>query len=187
MSSYRLGRGVILWTLLFLFTVPKLVHAQTRGPGGFAGVMTRWQTSTSIACENTYKRYANEKSCPKSLMFSITPDFDGLTLYDWVNSLATAGVNTGVIYVMPSGRLSTKTVINQGQWVAYNQDIYLAPNTLSDNQKQTILQVSKDISKLKYTVVQRNYAILTFLAQLQSAFPSSNAGQIHSRRQDLVY
>ncbi len=106
-------------------------------------------------------------------MFTITPDLDGLTLHDWVNALTAAGVNTGVIYVMPGYRLASVPVIDQKTWDAYNQYIYLPPASLNDDQKQVILEVDKAISKRNYTVAQRNEAILMFLTQLQKAFPNA--------------
>jgi hypothetical protein len=143
------------------------------GPSHIAGVMTRWQTSSKTACQHSFGGYADEPDCPRSLMFTITPDLDGLRLYDWVAALAAAGVNTGVIYVMPSNRIGIPPLIDQAQFQAYNQDIYLPPASLTASQKQTILQVGLAISKREYSVAQRNYAILVFLQQLQSAFPHS--------------
>jgi hypothetical protein len=166
----------IFWTFLLPQIMPGFlqnVNAQALSPGNIAGVMTRWQTSTAVACERTYDGYANQPNCPRSLMFGITPDLDGLTLYQWVNSLALSGVNTGVIYVTPGVRLQTNPAIDQAEWAAYNQYIYWPPNSLNDNQKQVILQVGEAISKGEYTVAQRNYAIVAFLAALQSAFPNA--------------
>lgn len=104
-------------------------------------------------------------------MFSITPNLAGLTVQHWVETLASEGVNTGVIYVMPGYRLAATPMIDQDEWHEYNHDIYLPPASLNDAQKQVILEVGEAISKREYTVAQRNDAILTFLSQLQTAFP----------------
>ncbi len=106
-------------------------------------------------------------------MFTITPNLSGVMLKTWIDSLKSAGVNTGVIYVIPGYRLARTPSIDEAEWEAYNQYIYLPPASLTDDQKQVILEVAQAISQRDYTVAQRNYAILTFLAQLQAIFPKS--------------
>jgi hypothetical protein len=175
-SVQKLIPWFVLWTMFSVFTVPRLAGAEgalSQSPAGIAGVMTRWQTTTKKACQHTYNSYADERDCPRSLMFTITPDLDGLTLAAWISTLASEGVNTGVIYVMPSYRLATTPSINEAEWEAYNQYIYLPAASLTDAQKQVILQVGEAISQRNYTAAQRNYAILAFLSQLQIAFPNS--------------
>ena len=159
--------------ILSLAPWPACASVPAQNPAGLTGVMTRWQTTSKTACQQTFNGLADEPDCPRSLMFSITPNLTGLSLQNWVTTLVSAGVNTGVIYVMPGYRLPSTPVISDQEWQAYNQDIYLPPASLTDHQKQVILEVSGAISTKSYTPAQRNFAILAFLAQLQKAFPGS--------------
>lgn len=173
MFTCRFMRGLALLFLVLASGWFRAEPAQAQSPAGIAGVMTRWQTSSKTACQQTYNDYANLPACPRSLMFTITPYLAGLTLPDWVGTLASAGVNTGVIYVIPGYRLPTTATISGSEWQAYNQYIYLPRGALTDAQKQVILTVGRAISQRQYTAAQRDYAILTFLAQLQKDFPQS--------------
>ena len=175
MPPLPLTKRFAFWSIAILAAVYALGAAPARAesPSSIAGVMTRWQMSSKTGCQQTYDNAANEAECARSLMFSITPDLDGLTLKNWVDTLVARGVNTGVIYVMPSSKLATAQTIGTIKWAEYNQYIYLPPGALSDSQKKLILEVSEAISLRQYTVAQRNYAIFIFLMQLQSAFPKS--------------
>jgi hypothetical protein len=168
----RLAAKTLLCAAYFSsFVHPSAGHAAS--PATIAGVMTRWQTTGPTACEATYNNYANEPSCPRDLMFTITPDLDGMSLQSWVSALVNSGVNTGVIYVMPSETLEqpANQTISDTEWNEYNQYIYLPPAALTSTQKQVILQVGEAISQQQYTVTQRDTAIIDFLQTLQTLYP----------------
>jgi hypothetical protein len=180
MPIRRVRQSFAIWTCLFFLFASGAARAaatQPPSPAAIAGVMTRWQTTSKTACAHTYNDDADETACPRSLMFTITPNLAGLTLRDWVKTLASEGVNTGVIYVIPAYRLAATSSIDDATWKAYNQYLYLPPATLTDRQKQVILTVGEAISQREYTAAQRNYAILVFLTQLQAAFPSATPMQ----------
>jgi len=171
--SFWIGLSGLVFTGLVVIGLAGARPALAQSPAGIDGVMTRWQTTSKTACQQTFNGLANEAQCPRSLMFTITPNLAGLTLPAWIGALAAAGVNTGVIYVMPADRLAATPTIDDAEWAAYNQDIYLPPAALTDAQKQVILEVGQAISTREYTAAQRDDAILTFLAQLQKAYPAT--------------
>ncbi len=149
-------------------------------PAAYAGVLTRWQTSDSTACTGATVNGSPVYTSPCSVQnafYTPTPNLFGVSLTDWYNNLKAQGVNMGVIYVvLPGGELSTTQSISTTDWDNYNSDIYIPPASLTTTEENEIFTVQPTISStsrpLNFTTAQRDYAIIQFLQELQSAFPA---------------